>query len=334
MSKYYDVDKIVTHNSVYNFIITNRGSGKTYGFKKFLIKKFLKNGTQWIYVRRWKTETKKTSKKYFDKIKREFPDVEFSVKGDTGYINGKPCCYFVSLSTSLSLKSDEFPFVDYIIYDEFIINKKSNVNRYINDEVTMFNELFETVAREKPNVRAYFLGNNVNIFNPYFVYFNLPLTLKNGIQKYNNNYILVDGTVKDEFVEEKKKLPFYKMLEGTRYYDYALNNESLMGNDSFIALEKPHKRQFLFSIFRNGKNFGVWLCDNNIYYVDDKIIKTSKLQYTLTKEDFTENYSAYELLKKSNLYYSFKQHYYNGLVRYKDLKIKNEFMDILNIIGI
>ena len=42
---YYNYDKIRSYNALMNIIMTNRGFGKTYGFKDMAIKNFLKNGT-------------------------------------------------------------------------------------------------------------------------------------------------------------------------------------------------------------------------------------------------------------------------------------------------
>ena len=41
---------------MFNFIIGERGVGKTYGAIKFCINDYLKNGNQFVYVRRFKTE--------------------------------------------------------------------------------------------------------------------------------------------------------------------------------------------------------------------------------------------------------------------------------------
>ena len=39
---YYNYDKIRSYNALMNIIMTNRGFGKTYGFKDMAIKNFLK----------------------------------------------------------------------------------------------------------------------------------------------------------------------------------------------------------------------------------------------------------------------------------------------------
>ena len=96
---YYDYSKILSYKAVFNFIIGARGCGKSYGAKKMLIKKFIKTGQQFIYLRRFKIELQKVST-WFDDVSAEFPDHEFKVKGKTFYIDGKLAGWAIALSTS------------------------------------------------------------------------------------------------------------------------------------------------------------------------------------------------------------------------------------------
>lgn len=56
-----------------------RGCGKSYGAKKFVIEQFLKKGSQFLYLRRYDNELKEifekggNQKDYFDDIKEKFP---------------------------------------------------------------------------------------------------------------------------------------------------------------------------------------------------------------------------------------------------------------------
>ena len=67
---FYNYDKIRSYNALMNIIMTNRGFGKTYGFKDIAIKNFLKNGKQFMYVRRYKTDISK------EKIAMFFADIQ------------------------------------------------------------------------------------------------------------------------------------------------------------------------------------------------------------------------------------------------------------------
>ena len=169
---YWDINKSLSYNALFNFIVGNRGAGKTYGSKKYVINRFLKYGEQFVYIRRFKDELKKI-KKFFDDIKPEFPDIDFKVKGKTFLINGKECGTAMPLSTAKIEKSTAFPLVTTIIFDEFILDK--GTHHYLPDEVTNFLECYETIARTRDNCKVFFLSNAITITNPYFLYFNIKL---------------------------------------------------------------------------------------------------------------------------------------------------------------
>ena len=68
---YWDIGKTLSHNCLFNFITGPRGSGKTYGAKKFVTNRFIKYGEQFIYLRRYKTEFDKgKNDKFFHALQR------------------------------------------------------------------------------------------------------------------------------------------------------------------------------------------------------------------------------------------------------------------------
>ena len=52
-SIFYNYDKVLSYHSMVNIIIGERGVGKSYGLKKYLLNRFKKKGRQFIYVRRY-----------------------------------------------------------------------------------------------------------------------------------------------------------------------------------------------------------------------------------------------------------------------------------------
>ena len=164
---YYNYDKIRSYNALMNIIMTNRGFGKTYGFKDMAIKNFLKNGKQFMYVSRYKTDiSKEKIAMFFADIQEKYPSHNFQIKGKNAYCDGKLMGHFVALSTSLNLKSVPFPDVTLICYDEFVIGGGSQ--QYIKSDVTIFAEFLSTVIRKRYDCRVFLLANNISMVNPYF----------------------------------------------------------------------------------------------------------------------------------------------------------------------
>ena len=129
-SIYLDFNKPLSYNALLTFIITERGLGKSYGAKKFVAKRFINKGKQFVYLRRYKTELKQAMMKngnplFFKQIENdeELKGHTFSNKNDTMYIDDKLCGFAMPLSIANILKSSTYDNVDTIIFDEFLIDK-------------------------------------------------------------------------------------------------------------------------------------------------------------------------------------------------------------------
>lgn len=137
MSRYYNVDLTLSRNRLFNFVVGMRGVGKTYSSKRRAIKNYLQKGKQFVYLRRYDTELKKSEmSKFFDDIYHEFPDTAFKVGDGAFFINNKVAGWYIPLSKSQLFKSVPFPNVSLIIFDEFIIDV--GTYRYLPNEVTTF----------------------------------------------------------------------------------------------------------------------------------------------------------------------------------------------------
>ena len=167
-SIFLNFNKILSYGSFLTFVLAERGVGKSYGAKKFIINHFKKTGKQTVYLRRYNKELQEAMMKksipiFFDQVRDEFPEDKLSNSKELLYCNKKVCGYGIALSTSNILKSATFEGVDTIIFDEFIIDK--GCYHYLQNEVTAFFELIETVGRLR-NIRVLCLGNAISITNP------------------------------------------------------------------------------------------------------------------------------------------------------------------------
>jgi spore photoproduct lyase len=224
---YYNGNEALTHNKLFNFIVGNRGSGKTFWSKEWAIKDYIKNKNQFVYLRRYKEELKAKSK-FFDDINYKFPDIEFKIKGQNILINDEIAGTFMSLSTAKINKSNAYPNVNKIIFDEFILDK--GYYHYIPDEVVNFLELYETISRmridsetmkEVNPVRVFFLSNAITVSNPYFLYFNMRVNPDKKFQHFKDD-LLVELVANRDFIEMKKYL-----IIGIRKTHHYVPNEKI-----------------------------------------------------------------------------------------------------------
>ena len=210
---YYDYSKILSYNAFINFLIGERGVGKTYGASKFVTKQFINKGEEFVYIRRYKTELSKAVPQFFSALinNDEFPDHELAVKGNKFMIDGKVGGQAFSLSTAQSLKSSNFPKVKTIIFDEFIIEPGGQ--HYLKNEVECFLSLVESISRMR-DVRIFMLANAVTITNPYFIYFDISLPYNTDIKTYRDGLILIQYMNSLEYREAKAKTKFGRLTSG------------------------------------------------------------------------------------------------------------------------
>lgn len=327
-SLYWNIKRVLSYNALFNFIIGNRGGGKTYGCKKHVIQKFLKTGKQFIYLRRYKKELKKI-RTFFDDIAGDFPDVKFAVKGNEFYINDQIAGYAMALSTSKIEKSVAFPNVQTIIFDEFILDK--GVYHYLSDEITAFLEFYETVARMRDDVQVFFLANAITITNPYFLYFDIRLPYGKLIGCKDDK--LIELVQNEDFIAEKNKTRFAKLIAGTDYAAYSINNEFLRDNKTFVE-KKTGNCSCIFNFKYNNTIYGVWRS-----YEQGKIWVSADYDknftcYVMTKADHTPNTLLLTSLKTSKVFKNFIQNYARGNVFFEDIKIKNIVWEVVKLAGI
>ena len=330
-SIFFNLDQILSYNALFNLIVGGRGIGKTYGAKKHGIKSFLKTGSQFIYVRRYNTELDrgKNDKFFNDIIKnKEFPEHEFTVSGMDYQIDGLTCGGAMALSTASIEKGVPYPEVGLIIFDEFIIDR--GVHHYLPDEITSFLDLYETVARLR-DVTVLFLSNALTTTNPYFMYWNLQLPRnKSGIIRKGKDILLAMAS-SEAYTQTKKQTRFGKIIEGTAYADYAIDNKFLRDNDTFLE-QKPGSARHLFAFKYMDRLYGVWI-DYSLgkIWVSQDVDPCCRIVYSLTLDDHSPNTLLIKRLNTAVLFKMFIDAYKRGQVWFENVNIKNITYQIIRL---
>lgn len=321
---YWDYKRVLEKKCLFNFILGARGVGKTYGCKMWAIDDFLSTGSQFVYLRRFKSELK-SSFKFFDDILDRYPTTEFKLKGKAFTINGEEAGFYMSLSTAKTNKSVAYPKVNKIIFDEFILDK--GMQHYLPDEVTNFLECYSTIARDR-DVTVMFVSNAITFTNPYFLYFDLELPYKTEFKAKNDCCIQI---IKDtEYAEHMKSTRFGKLIAGTEYGAYAIDNQFLRDNKNFVE-RKTGKVGYFFTMIYRGTTYGVWIDrPRQILYVSLDVDKSCGVFYSLDMDDHTPDR---QLIKKNSspLFKYFIESYKQGYVRFESVKIKNMCHELIRL---
>lgn len=317
-SLYYNPNKMLSYNRILNFIIGARGIGKSYALKEYPIRRFIKYGEQMIYVRRFKPELRRLPN-YFDDIKQEFPNHEFSVKGRQLFVDKKLMGWAIPLSTWQSEKSNAYPNVSTIVFDEFIREKDNS--GYLPNEVSALLNLMDTVFRNRENVRCICLSNSVTVVNPYFLYFDL---VPNANKRYNAyKDILVEIPESRDFADERRKTRFGSLIDGTDYGDMSLDNEFV--NDSVVFIERRSKEsKFQFALTYKGMTMGIWVdVDAGVMFLSHDYDPSSKNVFALTTDDLSENHMMFTNWRNNYYLKKMVNAFMNGYLRFDNQVLRN-----------
>ena len=160
---YYDYHRILSYNVPVNVLIGERGVGKSYGAKKYVINQYLKKGSKFIYLRRYENELKKVFEKdknnpkdFFDDVKEEFPGKTLVAKHKKFYVDDECFGFAMRLTEAQDLKSATYNNVDTIIIDEYPIEK--NKRYYLPDEGMILMGIFDSIIRNRNNVKIFIFG--------------------------------------------------------------------------------------------------------------------------------------------------------------------------------
>lgn len=349
-SIFWDLNRTLTYNALFNFIVGNRGGGKSYGGKKRGIDNFIKKGEQFGYIRRYKEDLKKPMEQFFTDIAWEYPDYEFKIDGDKFLIRLKPtdekekwtekdiAGYGFVLSTANNKKSISYPNITTLIFDEFLLEKGNQ--HYLPNEPEKLLNLYETVARpgtQHPRVVVFLLANAISITNPYFLYFGLRMPQradKNGkwIWRHPKKPILVEDVKNQAFIDKKKNTEFGQLVNGTNYADYSIENKFLLDDDTFIEKKSQNAKYYCTFVYKS-KTFGLWVdFTENKMWVSEDVDPSFPYIYAFTIKDHKPNMMLFKSRSKGTRFGMFIEAFKMGRVCFETMDIKNMCFEVLNMV--
>lgn len=288
---WYTPNEQLTYNRIFNFVIGVRGGGKTFNTLKYAIEKYLKDGSEFIYLRRRQVHlddacngSKGKGDLFADiRAKGYFKGHELKVATDKSggynfYCDGKVMGYGKALSTSAGRRSTSKPNVKLIIFDEFLIDDSAgSTERYLNhgNEMFIFNNFYETIARGR-DIPTFFIGNAFSMVNPYFIELGIRIPDIQSNKIYKGKYWTVLFWRNEDFIKHRQGTQFYQATANTKFSEHAFGNKFYLDRKDFLK-KRPKDSEHQFSLVYMGKTYGVWVdWDKGEYYVSSKGANTSK----------------------------------------------------------
>lgn len=327
-SAYINFDKILSYGALINMVVGVRGCGKSYGAKKWCIKRFLKKGEKFLYVKRYKSDLKDLDK-FFDDIQydKELSAHEFCVKGSKIYVDGLLAGESFALSIAQTKKSVPYAEYNNMIFDEFILEQ--GVVRYLDNEVWKFLSLIDTFVRNRSGCKVFVLGNSVRWANPYFTFYKFEPN-KEGIQIKQDGTVLLCNHKSYEFMSAREETEVGKLIKGTSYGQMSLENEYSDANDDFIR-KKSSTAYLTCTIFWNNKYYGLWR-EEDCFIISYKCNKEGGV-FCYSKADLKPNML---LITQTNfgLNKTIKRAFKFSYLYYEDIFIRNEIFELIGLMGV
>lgn len=323
--KYYDWTKTLSYDAPITMVISQRGIGKTYGLRKQCILDYIKRGTRFVQLARYKTELKVIEPDYFERVKREFKSYDFKIYGHKGWIKPhdtpknawQTLCYFVALTDFQVNKQNTFADVKRIILDEAIRDPEDKYHRYLPNEWDIVTNLVDSIAREHADTikpRLYLLGNACDILNPYFQAAGLTGTPPQGYSWHMAKMLLLHYYTSEDYKHDKACTLAGRMALGTGQAN-ALDNEFTPIGAELLGA-KSSNAKYLFALALYGGVLAVWVDDRaGMYYVNNYVPRNEPI-YSLTLDGAPN----YKVLNKINPYTNLLLEAHKmGLARYETL---------------
>lgn len=246
--KFFDIRDYLNDLKPISITIGGRGIGKTYSALSFVIEEKIR----FMYLRNTRQEIYECCSDFGNPFKRLNKDKGWNIRLQTekDHVNiinedNEVIGYACPLSVFENLRGADLSDVDYVIFDEFIVNKK-----LLFDQFKAFVNMRETVGRNREllgeaPLYTILLSNAQSLNSPILAGYNLipeiEGMLRSGQQKLKRKDIMI-LLPESEVSEAKKNTSTYSGLKGTRIYKENIENK--FANDSFYGIKKRNIREY------------------------------------------------------------------------------------------
>lgn len=344
MGKFYNGGKLLTLKDIdgekpaFIMCVGNRTAGKTFYFKRLLLRRYINKGQKFAIICRYKNELDAVKYDYFkDVIETSFPkeSLEFTFKNVSKnlyiniYLNGEKCGVAIAISSSDGIKrfSQNFSDIENMFFDEF----QSESGTYIPDEFILLKSLITSISRGGGKsyryVPLYMCSNAVTMNNPYYKEFGIAGKLHK-LSGFNRGpgWVLETCFIEDA-ANSLKNAAHMKGDKYNKYTSFAVSNSYLLDNTAFI---EKHKcvGSLLLSITDAGTTVGVWELDKGILYCSSKYDLKGAPRYVYRNDDHDVNQVMIHKSSAPAKYMS--DMYERGYMRFETLAIKDAVLDFIS----
>ncbi len=266
----------------------NRTAGKTFFFKRFLIRYCLKYGVKVLIITRKRTQVKNSLHSFISDVQNCDDFLLYKFKVDTTEIagiagikigNGDPFiyCTYYNYAGDLKEASNMFSDVDIILKDEF----QSETNDYVENEIIKFRSIHKSISRgfgsRQRDVKCILCGNEISIINPYYLALGITDRVNSDTKRLRGKGWVLERTFNKSAAEMSSASPFEQAF-GEDEYALSANYNVYLDNKHMIQKLNTGNMKYIFTLKSDNKYYGVW--NGEYYYVSKKLIPNFKRVYS------------------------------------------------------
>lgn len=313
----------------------NRTAGKTFYFKRLLLRKFLKYGEKFLLLFRYVYEMDGCADAFFKDLEEvTWPGhkmtSDWAIKGicQNLYFDDKHCGYALAMNNPDVLKKKSSMFVDVgsIFMDEF----QSESNKYVPGEIGKFQSIHTSIARgggkHSRYVPVYMASNGVTTMNPYFTAFGINKRLREDTKFMRGNGWVLERTFNEDAANAILDSAFAAAFAGDVHMEYATGQKYLLDNSNFIAFLRGDKTP-MCNVLYNGDTLGIWKMEGeSIYLVSHQHDPGLKTVLSMKLKDHNETST---FIRAKNYIRVLADMFNAGRVFFEDAYCKDAFLETI-----
>lgn len=274
------------------FCVGNRTAGKTFFFKRWMVRRFVKYGERFVVFVRFIDDLPSVAEGFWADIgPLAFPG-KWMVQAPLMHgkaaellIDGARCGYVMAINDPERIKRNSALFADAVrgFFDEF----QSETGKYVSRETEKFNSIRLSIARGGASGKharyfpVYMCSNAVSVFNPYFDELGVAPRLQPGTRYLRGNGWVLEQTFNvsaAEAITDNFKTLSDKELQ------YATQNKYLRDDKRFVE-DLPGAKTCIGIISRSGRDFGLWETPSGIMWMSRKVDPGCTARLVFFEED-------------------------------------------------
>lgn len=247
-------DEILSYEARHNFIVGDRGVGKTYGITKWILNRSIKHNEPFIWTRNTKAAIDELTK--FDglgflsnhpetlKLDRSM----FKVIKQTLFYGEQIVGTFLSLGNFFSIKGIDFRDYKLFVFDEFMPERRE-ANRVDYDYA--LKSIMQSVFRDRTDFRAFYTANVLDTSSSILEFFKFSITpifpeQKKQINKKLSAVIFYLQNVKTPLTKERIKGDAFALANVHTESSLIINYEKNV--DSNCSKDIKHKERMAYLV--------------------------------------------------------------------------------------